>query len=85
MPALDSSLLNTNSDLNPTGLIRADGIGTPKFKDEDSLTLSLGGSNKFYVRKRLQIQARKEMFAMENYRSETAGAHAPQTLKRDSN
>ena len=60
-----------NQDLHSKGLIStADGLGTPKFKDEDSLAAD-DANLTFYVRKRLQMQARKELFALENYRSET--------------
>mmetsp|Transcript_14464 Transcript_14464/g.18270 ORF Transcript_14464/g.18270 Transcript_14464/m.18270 type:complete len:83 (+) Transcript_14464:80-328(+) len=51
-------------------------MGTPKFKDEDSMLLD-DASMTFYVRKRLQMQARKELFALENYRSETAAMPVP--------
>ena len=48
-------------------------MGTPKFKEEDSLPLDDNKNMTFYARKREKMQAKKELFAMENYRSETTG------------
>ena len=60
-----------NLDLHAKGLVSlaGDGLGTPKFKDEDSFADDANIT--IYKRKRLQIQARKELFALENYRSES--------------
>ena len=57
-----------------TLLNNVEGMGTPKFKETESSQKPTPGE--FYKRKRQIIQARKELFAMENYRSETnAGRH----------
>jgi len=47
----------------------ADGMGTPKFNEECAADVDI------YVKKRQLILAKKEFYAMENYRSETA--HQP--------
>ena len=44
------------------------GLDTPKFNEDDSLG---GAEENVYTKKRLLLQARKDFYAAENYRSET--------------
>ena len=60
-------------------------MGTPKFND-DMPALAVSGTEDFYVRKRLQLAAKKELYAMENYRSETmASVKPPANLSQNEN
>ena len=74
LPDLDTMHLNFDLQMRQSQSKEHNGFGTPKFNEEDQVDSEdendIGSKADFYARKRRQILARKELFAMENYRSE---------------